>query len=1191
MDFDLATWKAAAAEKLKGIGDWLEQRRLKDTPYLVYGTVCGLSLWPLVEAARAGQLLPVIMALGGVAGGVGGNLIAEQVQRWKDRADRTDEGELAEWVAEQAPANADLRKALDAILEKLEAISQAKAALDEDGRSWFIQTLRQEMGRLGNQARFEAVLIGSGAIAQDHSVAAGAGGVAVGRDVVGPVVTGDRSIVAGRDLLIVADVEQLWQAIRIRHAERPLLEEDETRPDEYDLAAVRSLLREAFTADDLRRFCQDRPGFRFLVRHFGPKFSFEDMIEAVIEQCRVRAMLPDLLAALQDYNPRQYQAHADRLRPHKAPVQGATPLAARSELPPLSRDLQQATERYLEHIVDRYRYLEFKGMGVSDRVPLRLPLLEMYVPLRARIELPEGETWARGLRLAGRVIGDDEAETIGHRLSESAPILNLLQQHDGLIVLGDPGAGKTTFLKYLALRLAMGEGDELGLRARLPVLLPLSAYANALAARDVPLHRFIAEYYRDRGVDLPLGSMLDEALAQGGVLLLLDGLDEVRELDRRHLVVQRVVDFCTFHRQKGNKFLLTSRIVGYRDVRPMAEGLAECTLVDFDDDEITQFVDKWTEALERAARGDTPVATQEAAREREELLASVQRNPGVRRLAANPLLLTILALMKRQGVVLPERRVELYQKYVETLLKYWNLARGLGRPPSRDLDVIEMVRVLAPLALWMHETSPGVGLVKREAMRRKLEEIYTERGMLEPEQAARQFLADAHEYAGLLLERGPGEYGFIHLTFQEYLAAVAIALRGQQEVGPVVETLAAHVSDDNWHEVSLLTIGYIGIVQQRDQAAGTALLELIRVAPGEPGQAVVLAGEAVLDAWPGGVTPACKEQVVETLLATMIEDAKVKPGLRAASGRILARLGDPRLEVTTVEAMQFCYVPPGPFWMGEGEDQHPNKHLDYGYWIGRYPVTNAQFQAFVGAGGYREQGYWPEAEKAGVWRRGLVKGRWDDEPRDHPVDYGEPFNPLNHPVVGVTWYEALAYCRWLAGWLQGKGLLPEAWSVRLPSEAEWEKAARGGLQVPDEPIIALAGGRRETALHENPNPKRVYPWGDKANPNRANYDETGIGTTSAVGCFPGGASPYGVEDQSGNAWEWTRSVYRSYPYDPADGRENLEASETGARVLRGGSFYYNQRDVRCASRVGASPHSGNLSVGFRVVVAPVPSEL
>ena len=360
---------------------------------------------------------------------------------------------------------------------------------------------------------------------------------------------------------------------------------------------------------------------------------------------------------------------------------------------PPSPDLSQATRRYLEHLVDRYRYLDFKGMGVSDRVPLRLPLVEMYVPLKARVELPEGETWARELRLAGRQPSPDEAAAMGERLSEPQPVLDLLRRHNGLIILGDPGAGKTTFLKYLTLRLAAGEGAALGLGGRLPLLIPLSAYAYALAEQDVPLDRFMGDYYRDRGSDLPFEAMLKEALERGGTLLLLDGLDEVKELARRQVVVERVVDFFTFHQRQGNKFILTSRVVGYREVRPTAEGLAECTLVDFEAGDIADFVEKWTAALERAARGRTPVAAQEAERERAELLAAVERNPGVRALATNPLLLTILALMKRQGVILPERRVELYQKYIETLLRQWNLVRGLGRPPDRDLDVVETIRV------------------------------------------------------------------------------------------------------------------------------------------------------------------------------------------------------------------------------------------------------------------------------------------------------------------------------------------------------------------------------------------------------------------------------------------------------------------------------------------------------------------
>ena len=131
MSFDLASWKEGAADKLQGMGAWLAKRRVQDAPHALYGALCGLSLWPLVEAAQAGQFLPVMVALGSVAGGVGGNLLAEQVQRWKDRAEEAgglDEEEVAAWAAERAAEDADLRQALDAILEALEAIPQARAA-------------------------------------------------------------------------------------------------------------------------------------------------------------------------------------------------------------------------------------------------------------------------------------------------------------------------------------------------------------------------------------------------------------------------------------------------------------------------------------------------------------------------------------------------------------------------------------------------------------------------------------------------------------------------------------------------------------------------------------------------------------------------------------------------------------------------------------------------------------------------------------------------------------------------------------------------------------------------------------------------------------------------------------------------------------------------------------------------------
>jgi hypothetical protein len=372
----------------------------------------------------------------------------------------------------------------------------------------------------------------------------------------------------------------------------------------------------------------------------------------------------------------------------------------RDQLP--RKGLAETTAAYLTYLRDRYQYLAFKGLGLPERVPLKLPLVEMYVPLSARPELPPGETWERKrLQLTGRAL--DEEALMGARTGEPQPLLALLtdEEREGLIILGDPGAGKTTFLLYLAVQLAQGQGEELGLGAeRLPILLPLSAYAAALAEADVSLDDFLPRYYRDQNVRLDLCSLFGAALQSGQAVVLLDGLDEVRLAQRRQQVVDRVEDLITWHRGRGNRFVITSRIVGYREAPLSMEGLTQCTLEDFRDGEIRQFAARWCAALERAALGETEVAEWEAERECAEFLATVNRNPGVRRLAANPLLLTILALMKRQGVALPERRADLYDTYVDTLLRTWNLARSLAPGHQREMkveEVAETVRVLAAL--------------------------------------------------------------------------------------------------------------------------------------------------------------------------------------------------------------------------------------------------------------------------------------------------------------------------------------------------------------------------------------------------------------------------------------------------------------------------------------------------------------
>jgi formylglycine-generating enzyme required for sulfatase activity len=242
------------------------------------------------------------------------------------------------------------------------------------------------------------------------------------------------------------------------------------------------------------------------------------------------------------------------------------------------------------------------------------------------------------------------------------------------------------------------------------------------------------------------------------------------------------------------------------------------------------------------------------------------------------------------------------------------------------------------------------------------------------------------------------------------------------------------------------------------------------------------------------------------------------------------------LTITSPIRLELVRVPAGKFLMGsdpakdkDARDDEQPQHSVYvpGFYIAKYAVTNVQYVAFVRA---------VKHSLPGGWEGGKI-----------------PAGKENHPVVNVSWHDAIAFCVWLG---RETGRL-----FRLPTEAEWEKAARGTKG-------------------------RIYPWGDEPpTPALCNFDGN-VNDTTPVGRYsPRGDSPYGCADVAGNVFEWTHSLYGGYPYDPADGREDLEAGEfiEDRRVLRGGAFYDDVRSVRCAARDRGHPLYRNSDIGFRCV--------
>jgi len=256
--------------------------------------------------------------------------------------------------------------------------------------------------------------------------------------------------------------------------------------------------------------------------------------------------------------------------------------------------------------------------------------------------------------------------------------------------------------------------------------------------------------------------------------------------------------------------------------------------------------------------------------------------------------------------------------------------------------------------------------------------------------------------------------------------------------------------------------------------------------------------------------------------------------------------------MTLIPDIEWCEVPAGEFIMGEGKQQH-TLNLPYSYKAAKYPITNAQYRLFVEDKGYTTQRYWTEAGWAEKEKR-----KWTG-PRQ---SRGEPFNLSNHPVVGVSWYEAVAYCRWLTEVLRDCGELAEGWQIRLPTEAEWEKAARG-----------VDG--------------RTYPWGEGFDIEKANGKETEVESTCAVGIFPDGVSPYGCHDMAGNVWEWCATEWGEYPYQIENEWAEVYLERKGGRILCGGSWNDRSVNLCCAFRGGNDLFNGNFDWGFRCFCVPI----
>lgn len=459
-------------------------------------------------------------------------------------------------------------------------------------------------------------------------------------------------------------------------------------------------------------------------------------------------------------------------------------------------------------------------------------------------------------------------------------------------------------------------------------------------------------------------------------------------------------------------------------------------------EQVEDFITKW---FRNVYSSESKIGQKTA----QDMISEIKDHESVEKLIDNPLMLTAICILYHDGNELPGQRAELYKKFVNNLLS--------RRFPDDSEKIYNFLKLLA---FSMHEKRSR-GIDRAEAVK-ILESVYT-RKEKENQQDYYQRLdknfGERIEPACGLLKLERGEYIFHHLTFQEFLAATYL-VSTVTDYGEAIETYW----EDQWYkELIELYIGFLSI--ENAGWANKIVEDILKKEDHAPFNRWRLAARALINIH----QDRRKDAVVNWARGRLLEiiDSEAEPKYRAEAGETLGWLGDSR------DVKHFISIEGGRYDLVSGSVKMN------AFEIGQYPVTNSWFKEFIKNGGYRNPDYWTDEGKK--W----LNATQNKEPS---FWHDRKWNCPNTPVVGLCWYEADAFARWLTfNWEDG-------YEYRLPTENEWEAVAAGFE-------------------------KRIYPWGNKWEKNKCNSSECEIGKTSPVGIFKKRNTFENVSDLGGNVWE------------------------------------------------------------------------
>lgn len=727
---------------------------------------------------------------------------------------------------------------------------------------------------------------------------------------------------------------------------------------------------------------------------------------------------------------------------------------------------------------------------------------------------------------------------LGRELEERRPLTLLERLNEGSIYVPAPaGAGKSTFCRWAVLQSIAGfpmshpvpppdefaEPPPKSLFGRLPLLVPLRDFHREMdCRRGLKWHRADLERALAAWVDKSLpdhlsGTLLLAHLKAGSAFVVFDGLDEVPVSEVRDgvtvyprgLLLSGLADALPGWEKAGVRTLLTSRPYGLDEAGIQRLGLPNISLEPLPEELQELFVARWFQALGKRDKIDDLVQT---IRGRDDLAPLIE----------NPMLLTAICILYDSGGRLPEDRYELYKRIIGNVLH--------SRYPGEAKEREPIKARLEAVAFGMHTGTKDAPrrTPAAEVKNAEVERILGEFAALNPAYASGRVepvlqREELLNRSGLLVPRPQEQASFYHLSFQEFLAAERIA-RTTYDPQALEQVFRERWGSPEWR-LTLFFLFAAQLFTYRDAQWGLDLLG--RLTAGQertalktnPAPAVFIAEALELCLAKSYTIPEDLKGAFERICREAIED-EVDLKSRQALGLCLGRLGDPRIHDLRGNRA-YEEVPAGTYPVGEDKEKRLVT-IAKPFLLGKYPVTNGQYRAFMADGGYSRKDLWSKEGLAWLREEQIEEPRYWRDRR---------WNAPNQPVVGVSSWEAEACAAWAGS--------------RLPKEEEWEAAARG--------------------------PKGLdYPWGNEWTDGICNSLEASLGVTSPVGLFPRSRQEkLGIEDLAGNVWEWCQGFYRAG--DPSSGR-----------VLRGGSWSGDRNGVRSVIRYGFDTGFRDGDIGFRV---------